>query len=114
MEIRGKVHEIGSVQHVTDTFKKRDLIIAYSENPEYVEYIKFEATQDKTDLFDNLKVEEEVDVYFNFRGRAWTNKDGVTSYFNSLVAWKVSKAGSGSSQSSEPTHSLPDDSDLPF
>ena len=34
---------------------------------------------------------DEVEVAFNLRGRPWTNKDGVTSYFNSLVAWRVSK-----------------------
>ncbi len=91
MEIRGKVHEIGAVQQVTDTFKKRDLIIQYAENPQFVEYIRFEATQDRTSLFDNLNVGDEVEVSFNLRGRPWTNKDGVTSYFNSLVAWRVSK-----------------------
>ncbi|MBK1439348.1 DUF3127 domain-containing protein [Parapedobacter sp. ISTM3] len=91
MEIRGKVHEIGDVQQVTDTFKKRDLIIQYAENPQFVEYIRFEATQDRTTLFDNLSVGDEVEVSFNLRGRPWTNKDGVTSYFNSLVAWRVAK-----------------------
>ena len=91
MEIRGKVHEIGGVQQVTDTFKKRDLVVQYAENPQFVEYIKFEATQDRTAIFDNLNVGDEVEVSFNLRGRPWTNKDGVTSYFNSLVAWRVAK-----------------------
>lgn len=91
MEIRGKVHEIGDVQQVTDTFKKRDLVVQYAENPQFVEYIKFEATQDRTAIFDNLNVGDEVEVSFNLRGRPWTNRDGVTSYFNSLVAWRVSK-----------------------
>ena len=91
MEIRGKVHEIGNVQQVTDTFKKRDLIVQYAENPQFVEYIRFEATQDRTALFDSLSVGDEVEVSFNLRGRPWTNKDGVTSYFNSLVAWRVNK-----------------------
>ncbi|HWK56788.1 MAG TPA: DUF3127 domain-containing protein [Parapedobacter sp.] len=91
MEIRGKVHEIGAVQQVTDTFKKRDLVVQYAENPQFVEYIRFEATQDRTALFDNLSVGDEVEVSFNLRGRPWTNKDGVTSYFNSLVAWRVAK-----------------------
>jgi len=91
MEIRGKVHEIGAVQQVTDTFKKRDLIVQYAENPQFVEYIRFEATQDRTAIFDNLNVGDEVEVAFNLRGRPWTNRDGVTSYFNSLVAWRVAK-----------------------
>jgi hypothetical protein len=91
MDIRGKVHEIGQTQQVTDTFKKRDLIVLYAENPQFPEYIRFEATQDRTSIFDNLAVGDEVEVSFNLRGRPWTNKEGVTSYFNSLVAWRVSK-----------------------
>ena len=50
MEIKGKVHEIGAVQQVSETFKKRDLIVEYAENPTYPEYIRFEALQDKTAL----------------------------------------------------------------
>ncbi len=127
MEIRGKVHEIGDVQQVTDTFKKRDLIVQYAENPQFVEYIRFEATQDRTALFDSLNVGDEVEVSFNLRGRPWTNKDGVTSYFNSLVAWRVAKvtaepvqAGQpgGSSAATPPTVDISaddgKDDDLPF
>ncbi len=91
MEIRGKVHEIGATQQVTDTFKKRDLIVLYAENPQFPEYIRFEATQDRTSIFDNLEIGDEVEVSFNLRGRPWTNREGVTTYFNSLVAWRVSK-----------------------
>jgi len=91
MEIRGKVHEIGATQQVTDTFKKRDLIVLYAENPQFPEYIRFEATQDRTSIFDNLEIGDEVEVSFNLRGRPWTNREGQTTYFNSLVAWRVSK-----------------------
>jgi Protein of unknown function (DUF3127). len=96
MEIRGKVHEVGPVQQVTESFKKRDMIVAYAENPQFVEYVRFEATQDRTSIFDNLAIGQEVEVSFNLRGRPWTNKDGVTTYFNSLVAWRVTKLSAGS------------------
>ncbi|MFB2120485.1 DUF3127 domain-containing protein [Parapedobacter sp. 2B3] len=128
MEIRGKVHEIGDVQQVTDSFKKRDLIVQYAENPQFVEYIRFEATQDRTTLFDSLNVGDEVEVSFNLRGRPWTNKDGVTSYFNSLVAWRVAKvtaepvatgqAGAAHQVATPPTVDISaddgKDDDLPF
>lgn len=93
MEIRGKVHEVGTTQQVSESFRKRDLILAYAENPQFVEYIRFEATNDRVSNFDNLNVGDEVEVSFNLRGRPWTNKDGVTTYFNSLVAWRVTKLG---------------------
>src|SRR5690606_14057246 len=101
MEITGKVHEVGPVQQVTDTFKKRDLVVQYAENPQFVEYIKFEATQDRVTIFDNLNVGDEVAVSFNLRGRPWTNKEGITSYFNSLVAWRVNKVNTDQPSSNQ-------------
>jgi len=89
MELKGKVHEIGALQQVSETFKKRDLIIEYAENPTYPEYIRFEALQDKTALFDSLKTGDDVEVSFNLRGRPWTDKTGKVSYFNSLVVWRI-------------------------
>ncbi|HMR19311.1 MAG TPA: DUF3127 domain-containing protein [Sphingobacterium sp.] len=124
MEIRGKVHEIGAVQQVTESFKKRDLIVAYAENPQFVEYIRFEATQDRVSIFDNLAIGEEVEVSFNLRGRPWTNKEGVTTYFNSLVAWRVTKLANTAAAPAPGYADMPapvdisssgaDDDDLPF
>lgn len=96
MEIRGRVHEIGAIQQVTESFKKREMVIAYAENPQFVEYITFQATQDRTTIFDNLQIGQEVSVDFNLRGRPWTNREGTTTYFNSLVAWRVTPLSSQS------------------
>ncbi len=96
LQIKGKVHEVGETQQVTDTFKKRDLIVEYAENPQFVEYIKLEAHQDKVSIFDGLNIGDEVEVSFNLRGRAWTSKEGVTSYFTTLAAWKINKTAQAS------------------
>lgn len=116
MEIRGKVHEVGNVQQVTESLKKRDLIIAHAENPQFVEYIRFEATQDRVNVFDNLSVGDDVEVSFNLRGRPWTNKDGVTTYFNSLVAWRVTKLANTDKMVYEvvDTSGSDENDDLPF
>jgi len=123
MEIKGKVHEIGAVQQVSETFKKRDLIIEYAENPTYPEYIRFEALQDKTALLDSLKAGDEIEVSFNLRGRPWTNKEGVTSYFNSLVVWRITAlANTPGAAATAPQYAAPadvstaagEDDDLPF
>lgn len=89
MEVKGKVHEIGPIQQVSETFKKRDLILEVADNPTYPEFIRFESLQDKTALFDALRVGNDVTVHFNLRGRPWTDKTGKTSYFNSLVVWRI-------------------------
>lgn len=90
LSVVGLVHEVGETQQITDKFKKRDLVVKLvGDNPEYVDYVNFEATNDRTSLFDKISEGDSVEVSFNLRGRPWTNKDGVTSYFNSLVAWRV-------------------------
>ncbi|MEJ7557250.1 MAG: DUF3127 domain-containing protein [Pedobacter sp.] len=122
MEIKGKVHEIGALQQVSETFKKRDLIIEYAENPTYPEFIRFEALQDKTALFDSLKQGDDIEVSFNLRGRPWTDKTGKTSYFNSLVVWRINALTNSAAGTTTPQYAPPADlsnapgeeDDLPF
>lgn len=121
MDIKGKVHEISPVIEVNDKFKKRELIVEYAENPTYPEYVKFEAQQDKVTLLDNIKVGDEIELFFNLKGRPWTNKEGVTSYFNNNVLWKLNVL-SGSNGVATPEYAKPvdisapngEDDDLPF
>lgn len=116
-DLKGKVHEIGITTAVTDSLNKRELIVEYADNPQYPEYIKFEMINDKCSLVDQLKVGDDVEVFFNLRGRPWTDKTGKKSYFNSLQLWRVNKlGGAGSPQYAPPADisSKPDDDDLPF
>lgn len=118
MDIKGKVHEISQVITVSDKFKKRELILEYAENPTYPEYVKFEAVQDKVNLFDSFNVGDQVELFFNLRGRPWTDKTGKTSYFNTLSVWRASKLGG--TDANEPEYTAPiiipadEDDDLPF
>lgn len=120
MEIKGKVYEVSATQQVTESLKKRELILEYIENPQYPEYLKFEAIQDRCALLDNVKVGDDVEVFFNLRGRPWTDKTGKKTYFNSLQLWKInalSSAGTGATpEYAAPADisSTPDDDDLPF
>lgn len=118
MQLSGKVHEIGQTVVVSDKFKKRELIIEYADNPSYPEFIKFEATQDKISLFDSLSVGQNVEVLFNLRGKPYTDKNGKTTYFNSLVVWKVNAGQSNPSAGITPSVDFntlqPEEDDLPF
>ncbi len=120
MDIKGKVHEVSPTQQVTESLKKRELIVEYIENPQYPEYLKFEAIQDRCNLLDNVRVGDDVEVHFNLRGRPWTDKTGKKSYFNSLQLWRINVL-TGGAASATPEHaqpvdinSAPDDDDLPF
>lgn len=120
MDIKGKVHEVSPVITVSEKFKKRELILEYAENPAYPEYIKFEAAQDKVNLLDNIKSGDQVEVFFNLRGRPWTDKNGKTSYFNTLSVWRLNALGAGAAAAAPEyappadISSAPDDDDLPF
>jgi hypothetical protein len=117
MEIKGKVYEVGPTQQVTEALKKRELIVEYIENPQYPEYLKFEAIQDRCALIDNLKPGQDVEVFFNLRGRPWTDKAGKKTYFNSLQLWKVNVLSAAEAPQYAPPadiSSAPDDSDFPF
>lgn len=120
MEIKGKVHEVTATYQVTESLKKRELILEYIENPQYPEYLKFEAIQDRVNLLDNVKPGDDVEVFFNLRGRPWTDKTGKKTYFNSMQLWKINLlSATGAKTTPEyaapaDLSSTPEDDDLPF
>jgi hypothetical protein len=85
--IKGKVTFIGQTQQVSDKFAKRELVVTTSD--QYPQVILIEFQQDKCSLLDNVQLGSEVDVEYNIRGRAWTNPEGVTKYFNTIQGWKI-------------------------
>jgi hypothetical protein len=117
MALKGKIVFIGDTATVgTSGFQKREFAIETEE--QYPQSIGLECVQDKTTILDPFKVGDVVEVHSNLRGRAWTNTEGVTKYFNSLQAWKIVKVGAGSVPTAQqPTGAgsgaKPDD-DLPF
>ena len=98
MNITAKIIEIFETTKVSDSFKKREFVVEFSENPQYPEYIKFEFIQDKCDLLNSYSAGEEVEVTFNLKGRKWTDPQGTVKYFNTLQAWRIDKK-SGSAPS---------------
>ena len=91
MELKGRVFLVGKTEVVSDKFQKRELVLEYAENPEYIEYIKFEASQKKVDLLDGIKVGDTVEAYFNLKGRGWKDKSGKQNYTNTLALWRLAK-----------------------
>lgn len=127
MNIKAKLLEKSDTQQISASFKKREFVVEYSENPQYPEFIKFELIQDRCDLIDAIQPGQEVEVYFNLKGRKWTDPKGEVKYFNSLQAWKIERANdiaqqsppaadhSGLENQKEPEWlQANDDEDLPF
>ena len=94
MEIKGTIYRIDETQVVSDKFKKREFIITYAENPEYPEYRKLECIQDKCSLLDSIQIGQEVTCHVNFKGRLWTNREGIEVPFNTDQCWKIETAKS--------------------
>ena len=94
MQVKGKLYEIFDTITIKETFRKREFVLEYAENPTYPELLKFEMIQDKCDLLNDYQKDEEVEVHFNLKGRKWTDPKGEDKYFNSLQAWRIDKVQS--------------------
>jgi hypothetical protein len=123
-DLSGKLVEIYDTQQVTDTFRKREFVVETVESSngrDFVENIKFQATQNACGILDSFNIGDSVKVTFNIRGRR-TERNGVVNYFNNLEAWRVNKeSGSGQEQSREERYqetsndnTPPPADDLPF
>lgn len=108
MNLKGTLIEIFDAQQVSGSFKKREFVVEYADNPQYPQVVKFEVTQDRCSMLDDYKAGEEVDVQFNIRGRAWTNPQGAKQYFNTLQAWRIDKVAAAAPQGNmPPDHNAP-------
>nr|WKN34736.1 DUF3127 domain-containing protein [Tunicatimonas sp. TK19036] len=105
MEIQGKLIELSDTTQVTDSFRKREFVVEYADNPQYPEYVKFECIQDRCDLLDSFQVGQEIMISFNLKGRKWVDPQGNTKYFNSLQAWRLQPASSSEAPAPPPPSS---------
>jgi hypothetical protein len=92
MDIKAKLLEKYDTAQVSNSFRKREFVVEYAENPQYPEFIKFELIQDKCEQLDGFNIGQELNIAFNLKGRKWTNPKGEVVYFNSLQAWRISAA----------------------
>jgi hypothetical protein len=130
MNITAKLIEKNETQSITDTFKKREFVVEYADNPQYPEFLKFELIQSNCEQLDPIEIGDEINISFNLKGRKWTDPNGNVKYFNSLQAWRIESSGgnshsggsAGASESSSSesgnsewmSQSFSEDDDLPF
>ena len=82
------------------SFSSREFVVEKSvdfNGKTITNYIKFQCVQDKTKIIDNISVGDEIKVHFNLRGNKWV-KDGRTSYFTNLDAWRIEPVLAGQAQ----------------
>jgi len=115
-EISGRLIEKYSTIQVSDRFKKREFVIesnASNGGMEFKDFIKFQLTQDKRNLIDNMNVNDEIKVSFNIRGNKW-EKDGKINYFTNLDAWRIDKVQQQNQGSNHDEIPAPSINDMPF
>jgi len=93
-ELKGTIHEIGEEQTVgKNNLRKRTVVIkTYDLKPDY---FSLEAMGDE--LNDKLKTLERLNpirAEFGLFGNQWTNREGVTKYFNNAKLFDISLDGS--------------------
>jgi hypothetical protein len=98
-EVLGKIKVLGNTIQVSEKFSKRELVV--TTNEQYPQHILIEFAQDKVSLLDNYKINDEVKVSINLRGREWVNKEGESKWFNSIQGWKIEKAEAGQEATKE-------------
>jgi hypothetical protein len=104
-EVQGKLEVIYDAQQVTDRFKKREFVLEVQSGM-YPEYVKMQLTQDRCSLLDGLKAGDIVKASFNLRGRPYT-KNGETTYFTNLEAWRIETVQAGQAQGAAPSAQAP-------
>ncbi|MCF6214222.1 MAG: DUF3127 domain-containing protein [Flavobacteriaceae bacterium] len=88
MEVSGKIKLIDETKtYGAKGFRKREVVIVTSE--QYPQSILVEFIQDKCDLLNSFKVDQDVKISINIRGREWTNPQGEVKYFNSIQGWRI-------------------------
>ncbi len=123
-EITGKLIEKYDVNQISESFRKREFVVEKTENRgdmEFIDYVRFQLTQDRCSLLDNFELNDLIRVVFNIRGRKW-ERDGKINYFTNLEAWRIEKLDDEAQQQEEPPPFAEEDSppekdeldDLPF
>ena len=93
-KLTGTVKLINETKQISEKFSLREFVISETSSM-YPQDILFQATQDKCSLLDSVKVQDQIEVSFNLKGREWTSPTGEVKHFNTMEAWRIEKAEQG-------------------
>jgi hypothetical protein len=124
-QITGRVTEVYPVNRINERFRKREFVIEHKDSGSgqaYIDFIKFQLTQDKCEIIDESWLRQDVTVTFNVKGNRW-EKNGMVNYITNLNALSVTRgievAGNGqqairSPELEDSPSPDPEIDDLPF
>ena len=118
MEIVAKILRLENLEQFSEKFKKRRLIVEYTKNINYPQTLEFLLTQNNVSLADNLNQGDEVKLFFDFKGKEFVDKTGITRVFNSLEVWRIEVTKKSidfiEAPSNVSSNTYSDDEPLPF
>ncbi len=110
IEIKGLILEINATEVKSEKFSKREFKV--ETEGKYPEIFKIQVTNEKCPLLDKFKVNDNVNVHCNLKGRDWTKPTtGEVSNFISLDAWRIEAV---TNEVKVENTILEDPKDLPF
>lgn len=104
MNIKGKIKEIFKTNQIKETFRKREFVIEYADNPNYPQMLKFELVNDNCSMIDGFQINDEIEIDFDIRGREWVNPKGEKIYFTSLSAYRLRKINGAENHYNDQQH----------
>lgn len=110
IKIIGTIIDIMDTQQVSDSFKKREVIIeerTYQGDKEYTEAIPIQFLQKRTEWLDAYGIGETVEIMAFASGREWKGK-----YFLSLNGYRIKRLESATETA--PVGNSKKEDDLPF
>lgn len=102
-DVEGRLYKKFETTQITEKFKKREFVLEI-EDGAYTQMVKMQLTQNNCEKLDPFEVDDQLKVTFSLRGREYT-KEGNTSYFTNLDAWRIEKSG-GQSNNGAPSASI--------
>lgn len=104
--ITGVIKKKFPEQQVSEKFRKRDFVLT-DNSSQYPQHITFQLVQDRCSLIDGFNEGQEVKVFFNLRGREYTDKrTNEIRFFNTIEAWKI-EGGAAQQQQAPASTSAP-------
>lgn len=122
MKVQGTIVTATAIEQISDSFKKRNLILKTDADTNYPQEINIELHQNNVDLIKGMVKGDEVEVDINLRGNRYEKEGLPTRWFNTLVGWKVAKVGGApvhattaqEAYAPTPAPAPVEESDLPF
>jgi single-strand DNA-binding protein len=98
--VAGTVLRVLDEQRITDTFKKRIIVVQADEDTEYPQEVGVEFLNDKCQYLSKFSKGDYVTIDCNVRGKDF-EKDGKISNFTKLNGWRIKGTATGGASSAE-------------